>query len=80
MVVANPKFLNATGVIDWENFAPYNGYVVGSEVSGQTVQAGTIIDRYGNQFVDIRHLLECHMNKEHCHTLKIQMRITSMKF
>lgn len=50
LVVSNQKFLNSSGDIDWEKFAPNGGYVPGSKISGQTLETGTIIDRCGNQY------------------------------
>lgn len=50
MVVSDQKFLNTSGDIDWEKYAPNGGYIKDSILTGQTIETGTIIDRYGNQY------------------------------
>ena len=48
LVVSDPKFLNGDGSIKWEEYAPNGGYVEGTKTNGQTICAGSYIDRYGN--------------------------------
>ncbi len=50
MVVSDSKYLNSLGDIDWEKYAPNGGYIPNTKVSGKTIQAGTIIDRYGSYY------------------------------
>ena len=50
LVVADSKFLNENGVIDWERYAPNNGFVEGTKVENQVIRSGTIIDRYGDRY------------------------------
>ena len=50
LVIADPRFLNANGEVDWEKFAPNGGYVEGSKVTGQNLETGTVIDRYGSPY------------------------------
>lgn len=44
------KFLDADGKIVWEKWAPNGGLVPRTVIEGQTLPAGTIIDRYGNPY------------------------------
>ena len=46
LVVRDPKYLREDGGIDWEKYAPNNGFVAGTEHT-ETLEAGTLIDRYG---------------------------------
>lgn len=48
LVVADSKFLNESGEVDWERYAPNDGFVEGTKVENQVLNSGTIIDRYGN--------------------------------
>lgn len=48
LVVADKSFLDASGRIDWEKYAPNGGYIAGTKVEGATLDVGKIIDRYGN--------------------------------
>ena len=48
LVVRDSRFLNADGKIDWNTWAPNDGRVPGTVQRGQTLSAGTIIDRYGS--------------------------------
>ena len=48
LIVADKSFLNDNGEIDWDKYAPNGGYVKGTQVNGQTLNTGTIFDRYGN--------------------------------
>jgi hypothetical protein len=50
MVVADSKFLNEMGDIDWEKYAPNGGYVAGTITKGNKLPKGYIIDRYGNEY------------------------------
>ncbi len=50
LVVRDDKFLNADGKIDWEKWAPDGGRVPGTIKEGQTLNIGTVIDRYGNPY------------------------------
>lgn len=50
LVIRDSKFLDAEGKIDWEKWAPNGGRVPGTIKEGQTLPAGTIIDRYGNKY------------------------------
>ena len=50
LVTRDSKFLDAEGKIDWEKWAPNGGRVPGTIKEGQTLPAGTIIDRYGNKY------------------------------
>ncbi|MDO4271167.1 MAG: TNT domain-containing protein [Eubacteriales bacterium] len=47
LVVRDPKYLNEYGEVDWERYAPNNGFIAGTEHSNEVLQAGTMIDRYG---------------------------------
>ena len=48
--VSDSKFLTHDGKIDWDTHAPNNGRVEGSVLENQTLQQGTIIDRYGSKY------------------------------
>ncbi|MEY8268749.1 TNT domain-containing protein, partial [Lachnospiraceae bacterium 64-25] len=50
LVVRDSKFLDADGNIDWNTWAPNGGRVPGTIQGGQTLDVGTIIDRYGNPY------------------------------
>ena len=42
--------MNNDGSINWEKWAPNGGRVPGTIKSGQTLDMGLVIDRYGNKF------------------------------
>ena len=50
LIVRDSKFLDANGNIDWDTWAPNGGRVPGTIQEGQTLEVGTIIDRYGNPY------------------------------
>ena len=50
LVIRDSKFLNNDGSINWEKWAPNGGRVPGTIKSGQTLDMGLVIDRYGNKF------------------------------
>lgn len=50
LVVRDSKFLNADGDVDWETWAPNNGRVPDTEIEGQTLDVGILIDRYENPY------------------------------
>ena len=50
LVTRDPKFLDSNGNIDWEKWAPNGGRVPGTIKEGQTLDVGTVIDRYGNKY------------------------------
>lgn len=50
LVTRDSKFLDSNGDIDWEKWAPNGGRVPGTIKEGQTLDVGTVIDRYGNQY------------------------------
>lgn len=41
------QYLKENGDVDFEKFAPNDGKVPGTEITDQTLNKGTIIDRYG---------------------------------
>ena len=50
LIVRDSKFLDANGDIEWDKWAPNGGRVPGTIQEGQTLEKGTIIDRYGNPY------------------------------
>ena len=50
LLVRDSIFLDADGNIDWDTWAPNGGRVPGTIQEGQTLEVGTIIDRYGNPY------------------------------
>ena len=50
LVVRDSKFLNTDGNIDWETWAPNGGRVPSTIQKGQSLEVGTIIDRYGSPY------------------------------
>ena len=50
LVVADKSFLNESGKIDWQKYAPNGGYVLGTKVKNITLEQGATIDRYGNKY------------------------------
>ena len=50
LVVRDQKFLNDHGDVDWDTWAPNGGRVPSTIVEGQTLDTGTVIDRYGNPY------------------------------
>ena len=50
MRVRDSKYLDVNGNIDWDTWAPNGGRVPEAIKEGQTLDVGTIIDRYGNKY------------------------------
>ena len=50
LAIRDSKFLDTDGSINWEKWAPNGGRVPGTIKSGQTLDMGLVIDRYGNKF------------------------------
>lgn len=50
LIVSNIEFFNDQGEIDWDWWAPGGGRVADSVRENQTLEAGTIIDRYGSPY------------------------------
>ena len=50
LIVRDSKFLDVDGNIDWDTWAPNGGRVPGTVKRGQTLEVGTIIDRYGSPY------------------------------
>ena len=48
--VSDQSFLKSNGDIDWDGYAPNGGRVPGTVKIDQTINKGTIIDRYGSKY------------------------------
>lgn len=49
-VVRNKKYLDENGKVDWNKWAPGDGRVAESIMENQTLEVGTVIDRYGSVY------------------------------